>query len=339
MSTHPLPSKNKTQQSALGEYAVIKERMSRKESLRDACRLLSQLHRVELRQSIAADLAAILKGPAIDTLCDDWEPLFAAVKNTKLSDDADLYETILTLFAYAMDSSNGGPFWNMNVAPIVCDVVRNLYRKTVSPDCIEKMLKMTFRFCEQGMRHSFFDIIPVLPHYLNMPSAKVQVVSACCVQVLCVGSLAMESFLCAEGCVALGALLHSGDVAVVRRVCGALHAMSTDLNWAKEMCESGLVPSVVHLLDCQDPHIVASAAGILQNVGREKSSAAVLLQSKTVELIVPLLCSNEPALQAAAVGVIVNLHQGSEEQRAALIAVVRSAVLLEALSDVMDSFS
>lgn len=187
-----------------------------------------------------------------------------------------------------------------------------------------ELLRAIRRLSELGNTAVLFDCIDMLPSSLRRSDVDVQSLACDCVSNLCNSSIAIQSFLCANGMLSLSFILFEGRENLVVRGLYALHKLSTDLNCAKEICQVGLVPFLTSMLGMES--LNESVGGILQNIGREKSSWPVLVASGVVERIVPLLHSPNTTVQTLAVGVIMNMHQGHSESREILRSILSDHV-------------
>lgn len=293
------------------------------------CRLLAVPLVDKLRQQLLDEIEALLTSSEIG-LPTDISSLFSSISSEKVVQDGELFGRLVRLLCRLFCSDMRSALWTTSLATTVHATMKVLDPKVHDQQACRALLEMTFRLAEvPTLRPYLFECSYFLPRFIKSSHRSVQEIACNCVHVVCSGSLATESFVCAGGCDALGALLHSCSRWYAL---SALHALSKDINVAREIAHCGIIPVLQAVIDDDDPLTVSTAAGILQNIGREKSCAHVLLACEVVDSMTPLIFSPNATLQAAAIGVLLNASSESQDVRSALSSALRFALLEQMLA-------
>lgn len=292
-------------------------------ALSNVCRMLCA------KTHARKDILELLGSCARETvIVEDVSMLLSALRASQ--QDPDMFEHLIPVAVKALKDSP--QLWTTYVASCFCEIVKRLHPPDLKPVVTAQLISFCCQLCGIGaLRMLFFDCCPHLPKLLRHEDHQVQEASSTFVQVLCCGSIEIESFLCSGGCEALSSLLHSPKPTVITKSLQSCHALSRDINFCRELCECGVVPVLTLLTGCLYSGTVA--AGILQNVAREKSSYDVLESSEAVESVTALLLDGDPSSQAAALGFLLNLHNGSDESRRALVEVLKSAIVEQCVAE------
>ena len=248
---------------------------------------------------------SLLSRPQNLTL-EDLVPLHGAMK--RFIDDEEVAHLLLAHFVELVDSLDSSFGHSIDM----CRTLVQLFKKQfVSLN--RNLLIAIRRLAGTGNAALLFDCISLMPFVVRSTDEEIQILACDCVSSLCTSSIAVQSFLCANGLLSIASIILTTQSETVCHALHTLHTLSSDLNCAREICQIGLIPVLVSMLE--EARFVCSVAGILQNIGREKSCWPVLISSGVVEHIVHLLQISSPFIQARAVGVLMNMHQGNAESR------------------------